>query len=72
MTLGTFSIALFPFWRLDAKGGEVVLFRVSRGFCMGWTQAPFFFDLFGLCPCYLLGEQFMSYVVICRVNNVMS
>jgi hypothetical protein len=41
-------IALLPFWCLDAKGGEVVLFRicfglgVSRGICFelylcGWS-----------------------------------
>jgi hypothetical protein len=34
--LGTFSIALLPFWCLDAKGGEVVLFRIfSRAFFLG-------------------------------------
>ena len=26
--MGHVSIALVPFWRLDAKGGEVVLFRL--------------------------------------------
>jgi hypothetical protein len=36
------SIALLPFWCLDAKGGEVVLFRicyglgVSRGLCLSF------------------------------------
>ena len=36
------SIALFPFWRLDAKGGEVVLFRVSRGFLHGLDASAVF------------------------------
>jgi hypothetical protein len=29
--LGVFSIALLPFWCLDAKWGEVVLFRICSG-----------------------------------------
>jgi hypothetical protein len=29
--LGMCSIALLPFWCLDAKGGEVVLFRICFG-----------------------------------------
>jgi hypothetical protein len=29
---GMCSIALLPFWCLDAKGGEVVLFRYLSGF----------------------------------------
>ena len=36
---GTFSIALFPFWRFDAKGGEVDLLGFSVGICMGRAQA---------------------------------
>jgi hypothetical protein len=43
------SIALLPFWCLDAKGGEVVLL----GFALGWL-------LFGYLP-YLLRELFMAY-----------
>jgi hypothetical protein len=43
------SIALLPFWCLDAKGGEVVLL----GFALGW--------LFGYLP-YLLRELFMAYL----------
>ena len=35
---GRCSIALFPFWCLDAKGGEVVLFRFSEGFAEGRAQ----------------------------------
>jgi hypothetical protein len=31
------SIALLPFWCLDAKGGEVVLL----GFALGWLFALF-------------------------------
>jgi hypothetical protein len=30
------SIALLPFWCLDAKGGEVVLFRHLSGFA--WVE----------------------------------
>ena len=38
---GLVSIALYPFWRFDAKGGEVVLLG-SHGICMGWAQACLF------------------------------
>jgi hypothetical protein len=33
---GACSIALLPFWCLDAKGGEVVLFRYLSGFA--WVE----------------------------------
>ena len=32
MTFGLCSIALFPFWRFDAKRGEVVLVGLPLGF----------------------------------------
>jgi hypothetical protein len=32
----------FPFWRFDAKGGEVVLFRF-RGICKGRGTSSFFY-----------------------------
>jgi hypothetical protein len=35
------SIALLPFWCLDAKGGEVVLFRICFGLgCYSWSYLP--------------------------------
>ena len=48
--LGTCSIALFPFWCLDAKGGEVVLFRFSEGICKGSDTSLFVF-VFYLLAC---------------------
>ena len=53
--MGFVSYALFPFWRLDAKGGEVVLLGSLRGICMGWTQACAFIILLRLCLFMLFG-----------------
>jgi hypothetical protein len=41
------SIALLHFWCLDAKGGEVVLFRISSGLC-GLLVAASLFVLFAV------------------------
>ena len=51
--LGTFSIAIFPFWCLDAKGGEVVLFRFSEGICKGSGTSLFGFMLYLLACVHL-------------------
>ena len=43
------SIALVPFWRLDAKGGEVVLVGFSVGFA--WVGISIAFHLPLICLC---------------------
>jgi hypothetical protein len=56
---GSCSIALFPFWCLDAKGGEVVLLGCPRGwfarvghkrvlFIISWELVPIYRVLFAL------------------------
>jgi hypothetical protein len=47
------SIALLPFWCLDAKGGEVVLFRICLG--LGVSRGIFAFHSHEL---YLCGWSF--------------
>ena len=42
------SIALFPFWRLDAKGGEVVLLVISVGFAWVGHKLIRFLEIFRL------------------------
>ena len=56
-SLGTLSIALFPFWRFDAKGGEVVLCRVSPGFAWEDTIIYFYHSLRACVPfiCWTFG-----------------
>ena len=51
------SIALLPFWRFDAKGGEVALVGL-RGFARVRAQAYAFTIYLRLCP-------FILFVVIC-------
>jgi hypothetical protein len=50
------SIALLPFWCLDAKGGEVVLL----GFALGWLFA--LFALWTICGLFVW--NFGSIIVI--------
>ena len=61
--MGCVSYALFPFWRLDAKGGEVVLLGSLRGICMGWTQACAFIIFIALGSLYVIWNLFASYVL---------
>jgi hypothetical protein len=62
--MGYVSNALFPFWRLDAKGGEVVLLDSLRGICMGRTQACAFYHSCCACvPLCYLELLFASYVL---------
>ena len=66
--LGACSIALFPFWHFDAKGGEVVLLGVSVGICKGRAQARFplyLLYLESLCPFILVLNLFASICYLC-------
>jgi hypothetical protein len=45
-------IALLPFWCLDAKGGEVVLFRICFG--LGLLVVALF--AFRFCELYMCGD----------------
>jgi len=66
--LGACSIALFPFWRFDAKGGEGVLLGVSVGICKGRAQARFSLYLLyleSLCPFILALNLFASICYLC-------
>ena len=49
ISLGSSSIALFPFWRFDAKGGEVVLLGLRVRFARVQAQAYAFAILFWAC-----------------------
>ena len=60
--MGFVSDALFPFWRLDAKGGEVLLGSL-RGICMRWTQACAFIIFIALVSLYVIWNLFASYVL---------
>ena len=59
--MGRFSIALVPFWRLDAKGGEVVLFRLLLGICMGGHEHSNF-----LFVSYMLMPMYLTFLHVCR------
>ena len=50
---GTCSIALFPFWRFDAKGGEVVLLGCLSWVCKGRSQASRLFASYKLVPLFV-------------------
>ena len=50
--MGRLSIALVPFWRLDAKGGEVVLLGFF-GICMGGHEHLNFVASYMLMSMYL-------------------
>ena len=57
---GTLASLFSPFWYLDAKGGEVVLFRVHVGFAwVGHKLLAFSFVVMSLCLCifYLLNSM---------------
>ena len=59
---GMLASLFSPFWYLDAKGGEVVLFRMHVGFArVGHKLLAFFIRCYELVPMYL------SLVELCDV-----
>jgi hypothetical protein len=69
---GSCSIALFPFWCLDAKGGEVVLLGCPRGlFARVGHKRVFFIISWELVPIYRALFAFRTYLVeVCSVELV--
>ena len=67
---GTLSIALSPFWCLDAKGGEVALFRLLPGFAWVGHKLSCFdlhhFIVFGLFVFELCGLVVNSFLCVCK------
>jgi hypothetical protein len=51
---GRGSIALFPFWRFDAKGGEVVLLGYPRDLQGSGTSQICFYASFAACVPFIL------------------